>query len=235
MNPSDTNKRVKADVGIIMLDTTFPRIKGDIGNPDTFDFPVQFKKVKDASPEQIVLAADDRLIQPFIAAGQELIDTGAKLLTTSCGFLALFHNELNQALDVPVFSSSLLQVHLAQAIIKKDRKIGILTAHKPALTRRHLAAVGIETYNLEIMGMENTREFFNVFIKGKSTLDRAVCEMEMGRAARMLKQNHPDIGAVVLECTNMPPYRYIVRQETGGLPVFDIVTLVNYARSTVIR
>jgi len=97
-------------VGIIMLDTSFPRIKGDIGNPDTFNFPVLYKVVKDASPARIVLQADKSLIQPFIEAGLALIREGAKLITTSCGFLALFHNELTDALNVPVFSSSLQQV-----------------------------------------------------------------------------------------------------------------------------
>jgi Asp/Glu/hydantoin racemase len=37
---------------------------------------------------------------------------------------------------------------------------------------------------------------------------------------------HPDVGAIVLECTNMPPYTADIQRETG-LPVFDIVSLVN--------
>jgi hypothetical protein len=36
---------------------------------------------------------------------------------------------------------------------------------------------------------------------------------------------HPDVGAVVLECTNMPPYTADIQRETGR-PVFDIVSLV---------
>ena len=118
------NQVTRPSVGVIMLDTHFPRIKGDIGNPDTFDFPVQYKIVKGASPDRVVLQADRRLIQPFIEAGRSLIRNGAKILTTSCGFLALFHNELTQALSVPIFSSSLLQVHMAQSIIKQEQRGG---------------------------------------------------------------------------------------------------------------
>jgi len=220
-------------VGVIMLETHFPRIKGDIGNPDTFDFPVQFEVVKGASPERIVLQADRSLIQPFIKAGRSLIKNGARIITTSCGFLALFHNELTQALSVPVFSSSLLQVHMAQAIIGKEQKVGIITAHKVSLTQKHLAAIGIEHYNIAIIGMEESEEFLSVFIKGKKTLDEEKCGKEMQETALKLKNSNPDIGAIVLECTNMPPYAQIVHKVTGGLPVFDMATMINYAHSTI--
>jgi len=220
-------------VGIIMLDTNFPRINGDIGNPDTFDFPVQYNVVKGAYPERVVLQADKSLIQPFIEAGQSLIENGAKMITTSCGFLALFHNELTNGLTVPVFSSSLLQVHMAQSIIRREQKVGIITAHKVSLTREHLAAIGIEKYNLEIIGMETSEEFLSVFIEGKQTLDEKKCGKEIQETAFKLKKLNPDIGAIVLECTNMPPYAQIVQNATGGLPVFDMVTMINYAHSAI--
>ncbi len=104
-------------VGIIMLDTRFPRVRGDIGNPDTFDFPVRFSVVKGANPDRIVRRLDPSLIEPFIQAGQTLIQDGAVVITTSCGFLSLFQTQLTSALTVPVFSSSLLQIPLARAVI----------------------------------------------------------------------------------------------------------------------
>ena len=233
MTCQSTNRYQQPCVGIIMLDTLFPRIKGDIGNPCTFDFPVQFKVVKGASPEKIVLQADKNLIQPFIAAGRWLIKKGANVITTSCGFLSLFHNELTQALDVPVFSSSLLQVPMAQSIIGKEQRVGIITAHKMALTQQHLAAINIEHYHPEIIGMEKSEEFSSVFLGGKQTLDTKKCGKEMQETALKLKKRHPDIGAIVLECTNMPPYAQIVHTATGGLPIFDMVTMINYAHSTI--
>ena len=220
-------------VGIIMLDTSFPRIKGDIGNPETFDFPVQYKVVKGASPERIVLQADRSLIQPFIDAGSSLIQNGAKMLTTSCGFLALFHNELTQALSVPVFSSSLLQIHTAQSIIKREQKVGVITAHKTSLSKDHFDAIRVNHNDVEVIGMEEYKEFSSVFIKGKETLDVEKCGNEMQKATLKLMQQSPDIGAIVLECTNMPPYAQIVQTTTGGLPVFDMVTMINYAHSTI--
>ena len=215
-------------MGIIMLDTTFPRIKGDIGNPDTFDFPVQFQVVKNASVERLVIQADEDLIQPFIDTGRTLINAGAIALGTSCGFLALFHQALTKTLDVPVFSSSLLQVHLARPLLKPGGKVGIITARKSALTHKHLSAIGIEDIPLAIQGMDQAREFSEVFIQGKTTLDESQCRKEMKAAARELITTHPEVGPIVLECTNMPPYADIVREVTGR-PVFDVTTLLNTA------
>jgi hypothetical protein len=219
-------------VGILMLETTFPRIPGDIGNPASFPFAVRYQTVLGASPKNVVLAPDPGLIASFIAAGQDLVDQGVKAIATSCGFLALFHRQLVAALPVPVFTSSLLQVHLAQALIRRDQKVGILTARKPSLTDAHLAELGIQDYPLVIAGMENAPEFSAVFIGGKGELDEDRCRREMQSAARELKRGHADLGAMVLECTNMPPYAEIIREETG-VPVFDAVTLVHHAHHAV--
>ena len=222
----------KPVIGILMLETTFPRIRGDIGNPQTFPFPVLYQTVDGASPQKIVIEPDAELIDGFIDAGLSLVAKGVKAITTSCGFLALFHRELINALPVPVFTSSLLQVHLANAVIRSDQKIGIITANKKSLTDEHLAGVGIQNYPLAIVGMEDAREFSAVFIGGKASLDERVCQSEMLSAANQLMRVHPDTGAIVLECTNMPPYADKVRQATG-LPVFDVVTMVNYVHSLV--
>jgi Asp/Glu/hydantoin racemase len=221
-----------ATVGILMLETTFPRIPGDIGNPASFPFPVRYRTVPGASPQNVVLEPDPDLVAGFIAAGRDLVDQGVKAIATSCGFLALFHRQLVAALAVPVFTSSLLQVHMAQALILRGQKVGILTARKPSLTHAHLAALGIEDYPLIIAGMEDAPEFSAVFIGGKEALDEARCRREMQSAARELKRRHADLGAVVLECTNMPPYAETIREEIG-VPVFDAVTLVHYAHQIV--
>ncbi len=215
-------------MGIIMLDTRFPRIRGDIGNPASFGFPVRYKVVKGASTERMVIRADKTLIRPFIEAGRSLIRDGAIALATSCGFLALFHRELTLALDVPVFSSSLLQVHLAQTLLKPGQKVGVITARKASLTLEHLAAVGIQNIPMVIQGMEVATEFTNVFIKGKPTLNESLCRKEMKTVAQNLVTRHPDVGPIVLECTNMPPYTDVIQQVTGQ-PVFDIITLLNMA------
>lgn len=215
-------------MGILMLDTIFPRIIGDIGNPQTFDFPVRYRTVKGATPERIVVRADKTMIQPFIAAGRNLIQEGAIALATSCGFLALFHKALVAALPVPVFSSSLLQVLLAQTLLLDGQKVGILTARKGSLGHEHLSAIGIADIPMAIQGMEDFPEFTRVFIHGKTTLDVDLCRNEMASAALNLIKEHPGVGPIVLECANMPPFADAVRRVTKR-PVFDITTLLNSA------
>ncbi len=221
-------------IGIIMLDTVFPRIPGDVGNPDTFTFPVLYKVVKGANPTRVVKDADPLLLQLFIDAACELESEGVKAIATSCGFLALFHRELVQAVNVPIFTSSLLQVHSAQAVIKKEQKVGIITARRQSLTRKHLAGVGIESYPMAVIGMDETEEFAAVFIEGKETVDVEKCRREMVSVTEKLIDSHPDVGAIVLECTNMPPYAKDI-QQAAGRPVFDVVTMINYAYTAVIK
>ncbi|HLH67770.1 MAG TPA: hypothetical protein VKY90_01745 [Candidatus Dormibacteraeota bacterium] len=48
------------------------------------------------------------------------------------------------------------------------------------------------------------------------------------QAARLLPRRHPEVGAIVLECTSMPPYAAAIREETG-LPVHDLTTFVGWA------
>ncbi len=221
-------------IGIIMLDTVFPRIPGDVGNQHTFSFPVRYRVVKGASPHRVVKEADPLLLQPFIEAARALEKQGVKAIATSCGFLAIFHQELVNAVHVPVFSSSLLQVHLAQAIIRNDQKVGILTAHAQSLTERHFASVGIDQYPKAVIGMETAQEFTDVFIEGKRDIDIDKCRREMVAAALQLIDTHTDVGAIILECTNMPPYAQDI-QAAVQLPVFDVVTLINYAYAAVVQ
>lgn len=220
--------------GIIMLDTVFPRLPGDVGNPDTFSFPVLHKIVKGANPNRVVKNADPLLLQHFIDAAGDLEREGVKAIATSCGFLAVFHRELVNAVNVPIFTSSLLQVHLAQAIIKRGQKVGIITASKQSLTRKHLAGVGIESYPMAVIGMDDTEEFAAVFIEGKETIDVEKCRREMVSATEKLVDSHPDVGVIVLECTNMPPYAKDI-QQAAGRPVFDVVTMINYAYKAIVK
>jgi Asp/Glu/Hydantoin racemase len=219
-------------IGILMLDTMFPRIPGDIGNPETFSFPVAYETVRGASIRKVVIEGDNGLVAGFIEAGHALAARGVKAITTSCGFMALFHSQLVEALPLPVFTSSLLQVHLAGRVIRGDQKIGIITAREQSLTAAHFAGVGIEDYPVAVVGMEAAEEFTSVFIGGKKTLDEEKIRREMESAALKLITTHPEVGAIVLECTNMPPYADTVRRTTG-LPVFDVVTMVNQAYEAV--
>jgi len=216
-----------APLGILMLDARFPRIPGDMGNALTWPFPVLYRVVGGATPEKVVLKGAEGLLPEFLAAGQELVRLGAEAITTNCGFLSLFQRELATRLRVPVASSSLMQVPWVQSTLPPDRRVGILTVCRATLTSAHLEAVGIPR-DTPIAGTENGREFYRVLIKAESMeMDVDLAQQDVLDAGRELVSRDPSIGAIVLECTNMPPYAAALR-EALGLPVYDIYSMITW-------
>ncbi len=211
-----------------MLDTRFMRYPGEIGNAQTWSVPLQFKIVRGATPARVIEDQGRGLLDPFVDAAQELIDLGVRGITTSCGFLALFQRELSARLPVPVATSALLQVPMVQRMLPAGKRVGIVTINRTALTAAHLAAVGVDS-TTPIVGMDEASLFRRVFTDQAQANagDFARLESEMVEAARALVAAHPDVGALVFECTNMPPYARAVRQATG-LPVFDVVGMLRW-------
>jgi Asp/Glu/hydantoin racemase len=214
-----------APLGILMLDARFPRIPGDMGNATTWPFPVLYRVVRGASPERVVLNAAAGLLDDFLAAAEELVADGAEAITTNCGFLSLFQAELAAHVRVPVATSALIQVPWVQAMLPPGRRVGIITVSAQSLTPRHLTAAGVPA-DTPIVGTEHGREFFRVLVRGeKQEMDIARAAADILDAGRVLVSRHADIGALVLECTNMPPYAFALRERLG-LPVFDIYSLI---------
>ncbi len=221
-------------VGIIVLDTCFPRIPGDIGNATTWPFPVLYRVVPQASPERVVRQHAAGLLEPFLAAARDLVHQGVRAITTSCGFLSLYQQEIAAAVPVPVFTSSLMQIPLVARMLSPDQKVGVITVEARSLTAEHLRAIGADGVPLVIVGTETEEELTRVLIDNKPELDVEKATAEMVRVASRLTTTHPEVGAIVLECTNMPPYAQAVQQATG-LPVFDIVTLTHWVYHALVR
>jgi len=194
-----------ANVGILMLETQFPRIVGDMGNALTWPFPVQYRVVRGATPDLVVRNDPNKLTDTFIAAAHDLVATGADGITTNCGFLALIQDQLSAAIGVPVAASSLMQVPWIQAMLPPGKKVGILTISKGTLTDAHLRAANI-ALDTPIGGTEPDSEFSSGILNNQASLNFAQCEKDNLAAAENLMQQHKDIGAIVLECTNMVPY-----------------------------
>ncbi len=216
-----------APLGILMLEARFPRIPGDMGNAATWPFPVLYKVVRGASPEKVVLYEAKGLLQAFLDAAADLVDQGAEAITTNCGFLALFQKELAAHVRVPVATSSLLQVPWVQATLPPGKKVGVVTVSAASLTPRHLAAAGVPL-DTPIIGTEHGREFFRVLIKAEKTdMDIDAARQDIIDAGRALVARHKDLGAIVLECTNMPPYAAAL-SDALHLPVFDIYSMITW-------
>jgi len=218
-----------ATVGILMLETQFPRIVGDMGNALTWPFPVQYRVVRGATPDLVVRNDPTELANVFIAEAREMVAAGADGITTNCGFLALIQDQLSATVDVPVAASSLMQAPWVQAMLPPGKRVGILTISKETLTDAHLKAANIAP-DTPIVGTEVNSEFSSGILNDRISLDFAQCEKDNLLAAEKLIQQHKDIGAIVLECTNMVPYAAAIRKLTG-VPVFSIYSFVSWFHS----
>ena len=215
---------MSAALGVLMLETRFPRPLGDIGHPGTFAFAVRYRTVRGATPERVVLGEDATLLQPFVAAARALASEGVAALTTSCGFLVRFQAELAAAVAVPVWTSSLLLIAELDAGWSDGRRAGVVTVDAGSLTAAHLRAAGARA-DTPVEGLAVDSRFRATLLHDRAELDADEAERTTVAAAERLLARHPEVAAIVLECTNMPPYAAAVRAATGR-PVHDITTLV---------
>lgn len=215
-----------AAVGILMLETRFPRVHGDIGNGATWPFPVMLRTVRGASLDLVVNKRADGLLDAFVAAGLDLVAQGADGITTSCGFMSLFQKELADQLPVPVASSSLMQVPMVNSILGGGKGCGVITVKRESLSPDHLNAVGVPP-GTPVMGTEQGEEFTRAVLGDEDRLDITLATRDLVKTALQMKEQYPDVGAIVLECTNMAPYGSAIRQATG-LPVYTIYSFIQW-------
>lgn len=218
-----------ASVGILMLETQFPRIPGDIGNALTWPFPVQYRVVRGATPDNVVRGDPMVRLDAFIEAGRDLVAMGCDGIATNCGFLVLMQAELSEALGVPVATSALMQAPMIAATLPPDRHVSILTISEATLTPDHLAAAGVPQ-GTPVVGTDGGREFTRAILGNEPELDVAASRADMLAAAEALLDKHPRTGAILLECTNMVPYAADIRAHLG-LPVYSIYSFVSWFQS----
>ncbi|MEO1549586.1 MAG: aspartate/glutamate racemase family protein [Pseudomonadota bacterium] len=211
-----------ATVGILMLNTRFARIPGDIGNAGTWPFPVQYKVVRAATPDNVVRGDPAPLMGAFLEAGRELVDLGCDGIATNCGFLVPFQAEMARSLGVPTAASSLLQAPLIQASLPQGKRLGVLTISSETLTEAHLSAANLPP-DTPVIGTGAGSHFTQRVLGDAAEIDFDQARADNLAAARRLVETHADLGAILLECTNMVPYAADIRRATG-LPVFSIYT-----------
>jgi Asp/Glu/hydantoin racemase len=215
-----------APLGILMLETRFPRIPGDIGDAQTWPFPVLYKVIPGASPQRVVRERASGLLDAFLEGARELVNLGAEGITTSCGFLSIYQAEIARHVGVPVATSSLLQAPFIESLLPPGRRVGILTISAKTLTEEHLRSAGVRP-GTPVVGTDEGVEFTRAILGDEPQLDVAAAERDVLEAGETLVEQHADVGAVLLECTNMAPYAKALREHLG-LPVYDIYSFITW-------
>jgi hypothetical protein len=215
-----------ARVGILMLDTKWPRPPGDTGNALTWPFPVLYKVVPGASARVVIHDQGKGLGPAFLKAAQELVAEGADGITTTGGYLAIFQRELAAHVQEPVASSSLMQVPLVERLLPPGRRVGVLSVQADRITPEHWDAVGA-AHDTPVMGTEGGREFTRVMLGDTLDMDYAAAEQDILEAGETLLRRHPEVGAIVTENHNMAPYAAALARRLR-VPVFTVYTFVTW-------
>jgi hypothetical protein len=216
-------------LGVLMLETAFARPPGDVGNPASWAIPVLFATIAGATARRVVAGGAADMVEAFVAAGDLLAAQGAVGLITSCGFLATLQPELAQRCRVPVATSSLLQIPLLQSCLRG--RVGVITYDAAALTEAHFRAVGADP-TTPVAGLPPDGAF-HAMIERAGPYDAAVLAEEAVGLALGLQSRHTDLAAIVLECTNLPPFSKAIHVATG-LPVFDVLSLGHWFHAGLI-
>jgi hypothetical protein len=209
------------DIGILVFSTTTPRIPGDAGNARSFNYPVCYHVVKGGFAD--LIQGSDEIRGHLLDAIQSLKARGISAVVGDCGLMSLYQEDMAAAAGPIVAASALCQIPLVWQLIGRRGKIGIITGHSGLLGEAHLLSSGwVPAIPLVIQGMENEAHFEEIVIKGGHALDPKKMEEDVRRASRSLMDQGEDIRAVIIECSNLASFSYVVREETS-LPVFDLI------------
>ena len=243
LNPSNNKVKVRMmkgqniagfPIGIIYIDDVYyPMMPGNIVNGYTFDFPVRLKAVKGLDIPNLFSAGDEVFYQ-ILKACEELKQEGVRAISSACGFFGNYQDRVAAAMDIPVAISSIVQLPWVASLLKPVQSIGVLTADKASLTDKLLNACSISDElkkRLIIKDLRHEQEF-SCILEGRGEFDNGIVEQEVvGKALEIIEEN-PDTGAILLECSDMPPYAYAIQAATQ-LPVFDFTTLIRWRHSAV--
>lgn len=223
--------------GIMMLDSTIPRIPGDPGNAQTFSYPVIHGVVKGLPFSDLVEGSMEHA-EAAVACARELEARGVSFIAADCGLFSLFQEKIGSSLRVPFLGSSLSLVPLLGGFAPPGTAVGILTGHIDLLKDFHLRAAGADKVRTVISGMELSQEFRRVVMERGDELDPDAMRLDTRRAAARLaakaKAQGVRLSAVVIECTNLVSFRSDIQDETGS-PVYDLVSLIDLYASGYAR
>ena len=216
-------------LGVLMLDTNFPRPVGDIGNPASFDHPVIYRRLPGAVVSRIVTdqPLPGELVDLFIGEARALAQDGATVISTSCGFLFPLQDRLQAEVNVPVVTSALCILPVLRNKFGTDTPIGILTFDAARLSPHHIPDDG----PLIIEGLESHDHLYRVIADDLTELDQDQAGNNIVDAMNRLHSRDPLLQAVVLECTNLPPYRDKVMKNNGFF-IFDIHDTIKHLQNT---
>lgn len=218
-------------IGIIAVDLVYPKLPGNVVNATTYRFPVLFKKVS-FEIEQL-FDGDPALEEMVVNAARELEAEGVRAIIGACGYFAHFQKQVAAAVNIPVFMSSLCQLPLIKIGLKPEQKILVMCASGDSMSQEFFSKVNANLDDCIIQDV-GSMESFAPIRWGKTVMDNDRLTKDLAQLAKAVVSEHPEIGAILLECSDLPPYACEIQRATG-LPVFDFISMINWVEHAVVQ
>lgn len=218
-------------IGIIAVDMGYPKLPGNVVNASTYSYPVLYKKVS-FQIEQL-FAGDPGLREMIVNAARELAADGVRAIVGACGYFAHFQKDVAAAVDVPVFMSSLCQLSMIKLGLRAEQKILVLCASGDSFNQDFLSKVNARMEDCIIQDVGSMESFAGIRWDGRS-LDNGKLTDDLAALAARAVAEHPEVGAILLECSDLPPYAYAIQAATG-LPVFDFISMIDWIEKSVVQ
>jgi len=221
-----------APIGILLVEADYAMLPGNVANASTYDFPVLYKVLKDVTFERIAVA-DPAVLDVLVAGGEALIADGVRAVVSACGSFANYQRAAAATLSVPTYLSSMLQVPWIQAALKPEQKLLVIAAVGSAITAKVFEECAItDTDRLLVEQAIDVPEFKAML--SPEGFNPARLESELAVYAHELVEKHPEAGAILLQCSDLPPFAWAIQNATG-LPVYDMNTLIAWVHSAAVR
>ncbi|MGL4606598.1 MAG: aspartate/glutamate racemase family protein [Eubacteriaceae bacterium] len=220
-------------VGIMLLDVHYPLLPGNVVNAETYNYPVRHAWVPGANQDRMH-SGDDTLLPELIKTAKQLEKEGCRAIAGACGYFGHFQKRVADAVDIPIYLSSIVQASWIAAGLKSNEKIGILCADGHNLTKELFAACSVseEIFNRCVIKSAGHLPEFSAFMERRGHFDNGIVREELKGLVREILEENENVGAILLECSDMPPYAADI-QKAFNLPVFDFITMINFVHNAV--
>lgn len=192
------------------------------------DLPLIAETVAGAWADNVI-RGDPSLESAYVAAAQRLVERGAVAITANCGYSIRHQAAVAAAVRVPVVVSSLVVLPSLLRQLPSSAKVAVIAADATCLQDDLLGIDdSLQRRRVIIGGIEGGTLWRNEMQRPPPPTDIADIQAEVSTCVARLLAEHPEIAALVFECTAFPLIAPAIRRETG-LPVYDITTLCRLA------
>lgn len=216
------------DLGALVMKSWVPKPCGHISNASNYKFPVLFDVVEKSNTTSIH-GGSAEIVPNILESEKRLEKAGCKSIFTSCGYFGHFQKKIANEASIPVYLSAVCLVPFIFQLIKPESKLGIICYNKQKLTPSLFDACGVkEEYQSRciIKDVINQPGLCDI-IKDQGHYDIELGKRSLVELSKQMSDDNPDMSAILLECTDLPPHSYAI-QEATCLPVFDSTTMVNF-------